>query len=684
MVVGLVVTTSCARLPEMRPSATTLTPTKLPNTSLLPKTSKDPHHNTAAPTESVESTRMPETISDIAQSFPSKAQLLEGPSESPSHGRLTSTAGGVLTETPLPVPRPEGGAEEYQGGDRDTGVAGEEDDGDADDDREYDGDDVDDDTDYDGDGDVDDDTEYDEYSDEDDEYEYVEVENNDDDIEYTNDGDDDYDESDYDNDQSDDSDEHNKYGYSGWEDGDDYDDDDSGENNEIGNEDDSGGGRADGMVYMFLQGNESSVLSPFYISDLNDSRDALGGSERLSLPPGTLKITDINIDNETLDDNEVIDDGKHKNSAGFPYLVNDGYVPRGDTVIVLSDEQLRTLVGATAAAAGNETENEVFTDRYEKDNDMGDEATTAGPYSTYTFFMEDGIWNTTVSPSLPSVDMIDIHNKTEYITEEELDEILKIYEDFVITGGEEEWEANDDGEPNGDNAAGGNRGSVAISRVGKESDSITENSLNAALQDIEEKQSSEQDDVDIMTTPLATPAAELHKTTIRYQTDEEPAVTLSTSGIRLYADPDVALSSQNNITYNFSRIYEDLIKSNELSKEEKLNLTILERLRRTVESMGSVEAFRKNPKVHHIVKRQLIGNEACGVFSRRRRDVETVDPASQWSRTKNDKGGSVLVRRRRGVSNVGRRLEQGNVGYRQLYNQYKNMCTFIAMTVFEK
>ncbi|XP_071539936.1 uncharacterized protein [Panulirus ornatus] len=632
LIICLVVVTSCARRSQTYPSAPTLKPTQLHDSTFL-AAPKIPQIKTATPTGNIEFT--------------------------PTPGTPTSIAGRILMETTALLGSEGGAEDDDEGSDREREASGE-DDGDTESDEDDD-----DDNDDDDDDDVDDDTTYDEgedveLRDEDDEYEYDYDGFEDDDDSKHLDDDDDYDEND---DGESDYDERDDYEESDWEDEDeDYNNDDSEEKNKVQTGDETKDGKAEGMVHMFLQGNESKLLSPFYRNEINHSLDALVGSN-----PPRIDITgDVNNDKEELDDNELTDIGKDIYIPKVPYVHDDGYIPRPDTVIVLSDEQLRSLVGAAAAAdAGNETESVDPTNRYEGETSRGNEITKG---SSTDIFIEDSAWNATVDTST------DFHNKSEYITEEELDEILKIYRDFIVNG-KEEWEVEEGGEANRDRVTALDTGSVTVSGIAKESQFIQGNSLNTILQDTEEKRSGDHNGE----ATIISGAAEIRHTTTTYQTKEEPSVSL-TPETPLYVDPNVPLSSQNIIANNFSQIYEELIKSNELTAEEKENVILLERLRRTVESLGGVESFRSSSKVHRIVKRQLMGNEACGVFSRKRRNVETVIPTLPRSLMKNDE----VVRRKRGVSNVGRRLEQGNVGYRQLYNQYKNMCTFIAMTVFEK
>lgn len=123
----------------------------------------------------------------------------------------------------------------------------------------------------------------------------------------------------------------------------------------------------------------------------------------------------------------------------------------------------------------------------------------------------------------------------------------------------------------------------------------------------------------------------------------------------------------------FEEVYNLVMHSREVSDDDKHHIASLERLRRHVKRLSGLETFRSEYKVRRIVKRQLSGTEACAVFRRRRRR-EVAEPGGR-------KRGS---RSRRGIGNVGRSLEQGNPRVRQLISQYKAMCDFISLSVFEK
>lgn len=122
----------------------------------------------------------------------------------------------------------------------------------------------------------------------------------------------------------------------------------------------------------------------------------------------------------------------------------------------------------------------------------------------------------------------------------------------------------------------------------------------------------------------------------------------------------------------FEKVYDLVMQSNQVNEEDKHHLASLERVRRQVNRLGGLAALHSESRVHHIVKRQLTGTEACAMFRRRRRRAATEGEGGERSRS------------RRGISNVGRSLEQGSPRVRQLFNQYKAMCDFISMSVFEK
>lgn len=123
----------------------------------------------------------------------------------------------------------------------------------------------------------------------------------------------------------------------------------------------------------------------------------------------------------------------------------------------------------------------------------------------------------------------------------------------------------------------------------------------------------------------------------------------------------------------FEEVYKIVMHSNQVSEEDKHHITSLERLRRHVKRLGGLETPHSKSLVHHLVKRQLTGAEACAVFRRRRRRAAAeAEVRERGSRS------------RRGIANVGRSLEQGSPRVRQLFNQYKTMCDFISLSVFEK
>lgn len=123
----------------------------------------------------------------------------------------------------------------------------------------------------------------------------------------------------------------------------------------------------------------------------------------------------------------------------------------------------------------------------------------------------------------------------------------------------------------------------------------------------------------------------------------------------------------------FEDVYRFIIRSKQFSDDEKHHITSLERMRRHVNRISGLKTLYSQSMDHHIVKRQLSGMEACAIFRRRRRRAAVGAEGKE-------KGS----RSRRGIGNVGRSLEQGNPRVRQLFNQYKAMCDFISMSVFEK
>lgn len=123
----------------------------------------------------------------------------------------------------------------------------------------------------------------------------------------------------------------------------------------------------------------------------------------------------------------------------------------------------------------------------------------------------------------------------------------------------------------------------------------------------------------------------------------------------------------------FEEVYELVMHSDQISEEDKQHITSLEQLRRHLNQLGGLETLHSKSLVHHIVKRQLSGAEACTLFKRRRRrEAAVAEVRGKGSRSK------------RGIGNVGRSLEQGSPRVRQLFNQYKAMCDFISLSVFEK
>ncbi|MPC09749.1 hypothetical protein E2C01_002369 [Portunus trituberculatus] len=161
-----------------------------------------------------------------------------------------------------------------------------------------------------------------------------------------------------------------------------------------------------------------------------------------------------------------------------------------------------------------------------------------------------------------------------------------------------------------------------------------------------------------------------------------PGVSVTeTVNTNLKASPKANTQYDQNLTFMISRhdtvpyeeIYDTIMHSGQISDEEKTYIASLEQTRRLVNRLGGLETLLEQPKVHHIVKRQTNGGEACVLLRRRRR--RAADEAGETERTS---------RIRRGISNVGKNLEQGNPRFRQLFSQYKTMCDFLSMAVFEK
>lgn len=158
-------------------------------------------------------------------------------------------------------------------------------------------------------------------------------------------------------------------------------------------------------------------------------------------------------------------------------------------------------------------------------------------------------------------------------------------------------------------------------------------------------------------------------------TTESPQPSAEVEHLR--SEREVAMGAWPLASDEYERVYDTLIASGLLSREEEEEVRALERMRRSLESLGGVDALKGNELTHHIAKRQLNGSEACGTFSRRRKR-EADEPPSSFPASPSSS------RKRRGISNVGKRLEQDNASFKQLYNQYKIMCRFVAMMIFEK
>ena len=149
---------------------------------------------------------------------------------------------------------------------------------------------------------------------------------------------------------------------------------------------------------------------------------------------------------------------------------------------------------------------------------------------------------------------------------------------------------------------------------------------------------------------------------------------------------------------DFIDIYETIYNSPDTPFQEKILLESLERVRRVVNNAGGIELLKKGNKVaHKIVKRQLKTGEACNLFSRRRRSVfidysHMSDIEKEAMKSYNTYLNYLgrhsdyisMSRSKRGINNIGKRLEDDNAGYRQLFKEYKNMCNYLAMAVFNK
>ncbi|XP_045136088.1 dentin sialophosphoprotein-like isoform X2 [Portunus trituberculatus] len=138
-----------------------------------------------------------------------------------------------------------------------------------------------------------------------------------------------------------------------------------------------------------------------------------------------------------------------------------------------------------------------------------------------------------------------------------------------------------------------------------------------------------------------------------------PGVSVTeTVNTNLNASPKANTQYDQNLTFMISRhdtvpyeeIYDTIMHSGQISDEEKTYIASLEQTRRLVNRLGGLETLLEQPKVHHIVKRQTNGGEACVLLRRRRR--RAADEAGETERTS---------RIRRGISNVGKNLEQGSM-----------------------
>lgn len=170
---------------------------------------------------------------------------------------------------------------------------------------------------------------------------------------------------------------------------------------------------------------------------------------------------------------------------------------------------------------------------------------------------------------------------------------------------------------------------------------------------------------------------EVKEVTISTTDSSDDAGRLTTESPESHAEPENLRIERDVDLDEYKRVYDTLIASGLLSREEEEEVRALERMRRSLESLGGLDALRGNDELaHRIVKRQLTGSEACGTFSKRRRR-DTDEPSSFLASPSSP-------RKRRGITNVGKRLEQDNASFKQLYNQFKIMCRFVAMVIFEK
>ncbi|XP_063857267.1 clumping factor B-like isoform X2 [Scylla paramamosain] len=178
------------------------------------------------------------------------------------------------------------------------------------------------------------------------------------------------------------------------------------------------------------------------------------------------------------------------------------------------------------------------------------------------------------------------------------------------------------------------------------------------------------------------PATHSTELTSRWFENTAPGVSdIDTLNTNLNAVPKAITEYEQNFNFAISEhdttpyeeIYDTIMHSGQVSDEEKSYIASLEQLRRLVNRLGGFETLLEKPEVHHIVKRQTNGAEACVLLRRRRK--RAADEAGETERAS---------RTKRGISNVGRNLEQGNPRFRQLFSQYRSICDFLSMVVFEK
>ncbi|XP_053656511.2 putative surface protein SACOL0050 [Cherax quadricarinatus] len=480
---------------------------------------------------------------------------------------------------------------------------------------------------------------------------------------------DEYDEDDYDNseydgyiksywDINDEKEEHNITNYNSNDE-----DDNDNEDHSDGSDDkrDNTMDNDNRMAHMYHFGNESSDLTPMHSSGTQGPQRLLA-SEDLHISR-TITTTDADIGSEGLVETSTTE-GEEKQPS---YYHSDESIARGETVIMLSDTQLRHLQDLGTSGYADEDQEE-YTERYDyEDKARGEESTTFLP-------VENSRQETTGTPAFLSSDTAHYY-KTDFITNEELEHMLKSYPEFLFTG--EQWENGQAGEE--DFASTERDAHYVTGEIIDEERDVTKLGLNYTGQERNgTTQGEDQHDGRLTLLSLSAPT-EINYLEVTNQTRGNRGVLNTTT--QNFTVGNIQEGSQGMVIPDMSQTYNELVKSDQLTAEERQDLSDLERLRRTVEALGGEKTLHKNLEIHHIVRRQLQGHEACKVLNRRRRTAEnnTVEEHSEA-----EKFPEYLVRVRRGVSNVGKSLEQGTARYKQLLNQYKKVCDFIALTFFDK